>query len=40
MSILALKVEHIVFIVFGLVFIFFVGCACYHKNKNKYNVRT
>lgn len=26
-----LKIEHVVFIVFGVVFIFFIGCACYHK---------
>lgn len=29
--VLALKIEHIVFIIFGIVFVVFVGCACYHK---------
>ncbi len=31
----SLKIEHIVFIIFGVVFVIFVGCACYHKLNNK-----
>lgn len=33
--ILALKIEHVVFIVFGIVFVVFVGCACYQKMRQK-----
>lgn len=28
-----LKIEYVVFMVFGIVFVIFVGCACYHKLK-------
>lgn len=28
-----LKIEHVVFIIFGSVFFVFVGCACYQKVK-------
>lgn len=31
---LALRIEHIVFIVFGVVFVVFVGCACLTKKRN------
>ena len=32
--ILSLRIEHVVFIIFGVVFIVFVGCACYNKMRD------
>jgi len=30
-----MRIEHVVFIVFGIVFVVFIGCACYHKIYSK-----
>jgi len=35
MAVLALRIEHVVFIVFGVVFVFFVGCACLNRRREK-----
>lgn len=34
--VLGLKIEYVVFIVFGVVFVVFVGCACYQRMRNRY----
>ena len=34
----SLKIEHIIFIIFGVVFVFFVCCACITRKQNKINV--
>jgi hypothetical protein len=33
--VLALKIEYVVFIVFGVVFVVFVGCACISKMRGR-----